>query len=125
MQVMVLSHDRERGRVTLSTKKLEPSPGDMLRDPQVSIMGLLAVAHLMCFTKLCDNQLPCSVLSLQRVFEQADAMAETFRKRVEAAELSVRDPNNPNAVVLDSFGASYGSLDIPAEEAPAAENYNY
>lgn len=32
-QVMILSQDRERGRVSLSTKKLEPTPGDMLRDP--------------------------------------------------------------------------------------------
>jgi len=35
LKVMVLSQDRERGRVTLSTKKLEPSPGDMLHDPQL------------------------------------------------------------------------------------------
>lgn len=32
---MVLSHDKERGRLALCTKKLEPQPGDMLRDPQV------------------------------------------------------------------------------------------
>ena len=29
----MLSQDRERGRVALCTKKLEPTPGDMLRDP--------------------------------------------------------------------------------------------
>lgn len=33
IKVMVLSQDRERGRVALCTKKLEPNPGDMLRDP--------------------------------------------------------------------------------------------
>ncbi len=32
-QVMILSQDKDRGRVTLSTKKLEPEPGDFLRDP--------------------------------------------------------------------------------------------
>ncbi|XP_031106082.1 30S ribosomal protein S1, chloroplastic-like [Ipomoea triloba] len=32
-RVMILSHDRERGRVSLSTKKLEPTPGDMIRNP--------------------------------------------------------------------------------------------
>lgn len=31
---MILSLDPERNRITLSTKKLEPTPGDMLRDPQ-------------------------------------------------------------------------------------------
>lgn len=35
LKVMVLSQDKERGRVALSTKKLEPTPGDMLRDPQL------------------------------------------------------------------------------------------
>eukprot|EP00983_Pelagomonas_calceolata_P072393 1151689-Pelagomonas_calceolata.AAC.1 len=32
--VLVLQTDRNRSRLTLSTKKLEPKPGDMLRDPQ-------------------------------------------------------------------------------------------
>jgi small subunit ribosomal protein S1 len=32
-QVMILSQDKERGRMSLSTRKLEPTPGDMLRDP--------------------------------------------------------------------------------------------
>lgn len=30
---MILSQDKDRGRVALSTKKLEPTPGDMLRNP--------------------------------------------------------------------------------------------
>nr|GEX20858.1 30S ribosomal protein S1, chloroplastic [Tanacetum cinerariifolium] len=33
LKVMILSHDRERGRVSLSTKKLEPTPGDMICNP--------------------------------------------------------------------------------------------
>ncbi|KAL6757410.1 hypothetical protein V8C86DRAFT_2625499 [Haematococcus lacustris] len=35
LKVMVLSYDRDRGRITLSTKKLEATPGDMLRDPRL------------------------------------------------------------------------------------------
>jgi small subunit ribosomal protein S1 len=31
---MVLSNNQKRERITLSTKKLEASPGDMMRDPQ-------------------------------------------------------------------------------------------
>lgn len=34
LKVMVLSQDREKGRVALSTRKLERTKGDMLRDPQ-------------------------------------------------------------------------------------------
>jgi len=33
IKAMVLSYDANRGRVSLSTKKLEGEPGDMLRDP--------------------------------------------------------------------------------------------
>ncbi|KAK9827732.1 hypothetical protein WJX81_007013 [Elliptochloris bilobata] len=33
LKVMILTYDKERGRISLSTKKLEPSPGDMLRNP--------------------------------------------------------------------------------------------
>jgi len=54
LKALVLQADRNRCRLTLSTKKLEPVPGDMLRDPQ-------------------------------RVFEDADLMAETFRKRLRKA----------------------------------------
>lgn len=35
LKCMILSHDRERGRVSLSTKKLEPTPGDMIRNPKL------------------------------------------------------------------------------------------
>jgi small subunit ribosomal protein S1 len=30
---MIMAHDRDRGRLAFSTKKLEPAPGDMLKDP--------------------------------------------------------------------------------------------
>ncbi|KAI5056733.1 hypothetical protein GOP47_0028551 [Adiantum capillus-veneris] len=33
LKVMVVSEDHERGRIALSTKKLEPKAGDMLRNP--------------------------------------------------------------------------------------------
>lgn len=32
---MILTLDKEKGRVSLSTKKLEPTPGDMVRDPDL------------------------------------------------------------------------------------------
>lgn len=35
LKVMVLTHDRGRGRLSLSTKKLEPTPGDMIRNPKL------------------------------------------------------------------------------------------
>ncbi|KAK4536214.1 hypothetical protein CDCA_CDCA07G2239 [Cyanidium caldarium] len=35
IKALVISQDKEKGRVSLSTKVLEPEPGDMLRTPQV------------------------------------------------------------------------------------------
>lgn len=35
LQVMVLTQDAVRGRLSLSTRKLEPTPGDMLRNPAI------------------------------------------------------------------------------------------
>lgn len=32
---MVLAYDSERNRLSLSTRKLEPSPGDMLKNPSL------------------------------------------------------------------------------------------
>lgn len=32
---MIIDLDAERGRISLSTKQLEPNPGDMLRDPKL------------------------------------------------------------------------------------------
>lgn len=35
IKVMIIDLDAERGRISLSTKQLEPEPGDMVRNPQV------------------------------------------------------------------------------------------
>lgn len=43
---MILSADKERGRMTLTTKKLEKTPGDMLRDPQLVFDGAEEMAKL-------------------------------------------------------------------------------
>ena len=49
---MILSHDRERGRVSLSTKKLEPTPGDMIRNPKLvfeKVSSLLTRVIYFCY----------------------------------------------------------------------------
>jgi len=33
VKCMIIDHDKVNGRIALSTKTIEPSPGDMLRDP--------------------------------------------------------------------------------------------
>lgn len=43
---MVVALERERGRLALSTKKLEPAPGDMLRDPAFVFQNAEEMARL-------------------------------------------------------------------------------
>ena len=31
---MIIDHDKQNGRIALSTKTLEPEPGDMIKDPE-------------------------------------------------------------------------------------------
>jgi small subunit ribosomal protein S1 len=35
IKCMVLQQDKEKGRISLSTKTLEPEPGDFIKDPQL------------------------------------------------------------------------------------------
>jgi len=35
LKVMIIDLDAERGRISLSTKQLEPEPGDMLKDKNI------------------------------------------------------------------------------------------
>jgi small subunit ribosomal protein S1 len=35
VKVMIIDLDAERGRISLSTKQLEPEPGDMVKNPSI------------------------------------------------------------------------------------------
>ncbi len=93
LKVMILSQDADRGRVTLSTKKLEPEPGDMLRDPQ-------------------------------KVFENADKMAEMFRQRVAAADsqnlASLDGDYPPMDPAYPPPGSGYAAAPMAGQEQAAA-----
>ena len=84
MQVMILSQDKDRNRMSLSTKKLEPTPGDMLKDPQL-------------------------------VYDQAEEMAEAFRRRLAEAEAAAKTEgiNFPDMQGYDQGG--YGGYDQSAQ----------
>jgi len=69
IKVMVLSQDREKGRVALCTKKLEPTPGDMLRDPAL----------------VYEKAEEMAALFRQRV-EQAEAAARASEQEAAATE---------------------------------------
>jgi small subunit ribosomal protein S1 len=89
LKVMILSHDRERGRVSLSTKKLEPTPGDMIRNPEIVFEKVFLLSfpiRLTCISLCCIKYL--SILFV--CFIKADEMAQIFRQRIAQAEAMAR-----------------------------------
>ncbi|CAA6668917.1 unnamed protein product [Spirodela intermedia] len=46
LKVMILSHDHEKDRLSLSTKKLEPTPGDMIHNPKLVYQRAEEMAHI-------------------------------------------------------------------------------
>merc|ERR1712226_926326 len=48
IKCMVLAIDKEKGRLSLTTKKLEPSPGDMLRNKELVMEKAEEMAQLFC-----------------------------------------------------------------------------
>ncbi|GLT72941.1 hypothetical protein SLA2020_448350 [Shorea laevis] len=99
LKVMILSHDRERGRVSLSTKKLEPTPGDMIRNPKLVLR---------------------SFSPQRKPQNEAEEMAQTFRQRIAQAEAMARADMlrfQPESGLTLSSDGILGPLtsDLPAE----------
>lgn len=103
LKVMILSHDRERGRVSLSTKKLEPTPGDMIRNPTLVFEKAEEMAQ-----------------TFRQRIAQAEAMARADMLRFQ--------PESGLTLSSDGILGPLGS-DLPPEgldlmsEIPAAEEY--
>ncbi|XP_061370464.1 small ribosomal subunit protein bS1c-like [Gastrolobium bilobum] len=101
LKVMILSHDRERGRVSLSTKKLEPTPGDMIRNPDLVFEKAEEMAQ-----------------TFRQRIAQAEAMARADMLRFQ--------PESGLTLSSDGILGPLGS-DLPAEgldlsEVPPAED---
>jgi hypothetical protein len=70
---MVLDHDKVNSRLALSTKTLEPNPGDILRDingvfekaEEVSMYMVCVVPCAMLFL-ICSGYFPCTFLRVCR-----------------------------------------------------------
>ncbi|KAJ0092759.1 hypothetical protein Patl1_24810 [Pistacia atlantica] len=115
LKVMILSHDRERGRVSLSTKKLEPTPGDMIRNPKLVFEKAEEMAQ-----------------TFRQRIAQAEAMARAdmlrFQPEVLASGTVIIPPATESGLTLSSDGI-LGALssDLPAEgldlsAVPSAED---
>jgi small subunit ribosomal protein S1 len=66
VKCMVIDHDKAAGRIALSTKTLEPEPGDMLRDPERVVIvstNLHAMFHNKGFSL---HKLAVELLTLRR-----------------------------------------------------------
>lgn len=63
LRCMVIHQDKEKGRISLSTKTLEPEPGDMLRDPNLvyeSADEMAARPNWMAWPRIFSRCAPCT-----------------------------------------------------------------
>lgn len=98
LKVMILSQDRERGRISLSTKRLEPTPGDMLRNPSLVYESAEEMAQSF----------------RQRIAQaEAAARAEELRMTQEGGSFGLQSDTG-----LGSLGLSLDEVDV--ESVPAA-----
>ncbi|KAJ6324722.1 hypothetical protein OIU76_011922 [Salix suchowensis] len=105
LKVMILSHDRERGRVSLSTKKLEPTPGDMIRNPKLVFEKAEEMAQ-----------------TFRQRIAQAEAMAraDTLRFQPESG-LTLSSDLGPHNSDLPAEGLDLSDVP-PADESDGRKN---
>lgn len=106
LKVMILSHDRERGRVSLSTKKLEPTPGDMIRNPKLVFEKADEMAQ-----------------TFRQRIAQAEAMARADMLRFQpesGLSLSSEGILGPLTTDLPTEGLNLSEVS-PTEEAPLSD----
>lgn len=108
LKVMILSHDRERGRVSLSTKKLEPTPGDMIRNPKLVFEKADEMAQ-----------------TFRQRIAQAEAMARADMLRFQPESgltLNSEGVLGPLTSDLPVEGLDLGDVPPAEEDAPPAED---
>jgi small subunit ribosomal protein S1 len=94
VKVMIIDLDAERGRISLSTKQLEPEPGDMIKDRQVVY---------------------------DKAEEMAAKYREQMRAKQQGATPSLEIPSETNPELEAPSAEEPLAEDIPAEE-PLAED---
>lgn len=95
LKVMVLSADPDRGRVTLSTKKLEKNAGDMLKDPQLVFENAEAMAAVFRERiKVAEAEGP-----EYQVTQSMDEVHQNFPQQYNMESLAPADQQQPIAAV--------------------------
>ncbi|MDJ1169480.1 30S ribosomal protein S1 [Roseofilum sp. BLCC_M154] len=129
IKVMIIDLDAERGRISLSTKQLEPEPGDMVKNPDLVYDKAEEMAERY------RQKLRAQAEGIELPEEGATATAETPVEEVaegteEAPETSVEPvdsieeaPAEPQdeAPVVESSEPEETSSEAPEEELAAAE----
>ena len=125
VKVMIIDLDAERGRISLSTKQLEPEPGDMLKDRQVVYDKAEEMAVRYREQMLAKQQGNSIAIAEPQVSEE-DIPAAVEDEDIPAA---VEDEDLPAAVEDEDIPAAVENEDIPAavenEDIPVAVEDEY
>ncbi|MEO1374586.1 MAG: 30S ribosomal protein S1 [Cyanobacteria bacterium J06635_10] len=118
LKVMIIDLDAERGRISLSTKQLEPEPGDMIKNRDVVFDKAEEMAAKFREQLLAKEQgiTPEAAPAEEAAPAAAEAPAE------EAAPAAAEAPAEeaPAAVEAPAEEAAPAAAEAPVEEAPAA-----
>ena len=122
VKVMIIDLDAERGRISLSTKQLEPEPGDMIKNRDLVYDKAEEMAAKYREQMLAKQQ---GITAVAEVAEADVSDLEDIPSAMEEAEIppAIEEAEIPVAVQEAEIPAAVQEAEIPAameEEAPAA-----
>ena len=115
LKVMIIDLDAERGRISLSTKQLEPEPGDMIKDRQLVFDGAEEMAAKYREQMLAKQQ---GITSEDELSDEdiPDAMEEATSPTDEDIPVASEDVSVVNEDIADAMAEDFAPTeeDIPA-----------
>ena len=124
LKVMIIDLDAERGRISLSTKQLEPEPGDMIKDRQLVFDGAEEMAAKYREQMLAKQQ---GITSEDELSDEdiPDAMEEATSPTdedipVTSEDVSVVDEDIPDAMAED-FAPTEEDIPLTSEDVSVVD----
>ena len=97
LKVMIIDLDAERGRISLSTKQLEPEPGDMLKNREIVFEKAEEMAEKYRQKLLAEAE----GITIEEAAEEMSAVAdEATEETVEATEQPLDSSDSPEGEMV-------------------------
>ena len=130
VKVMIIDLDAERGRISLSTKQLEPEPGDMLKDPNIVYDKAEEMAEKYREQMRLQQQgLPAPEeeeydapsAAEEPVVEEPAAEESVAEEPAAVEDLAAEEPAAEEPTAVEDLAAEEPAVEEPTAEEPAVE----